>query len=363
MRLVPGFPVCEDTVVPKRRTIAVALSVLISAALIVFLLTKINVKDIVQTFRQIYLPALLVYGAFSLSALSLRAWRTRRLLSPLFISWKNVFLVTFIRNGFEDLLPARLGSLSYIYLLNKSLGFPIETAASTFVVAFVLDFLTLSPFLMASILLAGWGGTNIPGPLLFAIALAYFLLVSAILWKIVPVSKIFLNIYERILRFLKAADAAWARRSLEKFRLTIDSLSGIQGRKDIIPLFSLSFFIRLAKYLSLYALLVAVLHSYGFGFEDLSFWKTILGITAAEMTSALPVKGLADFGTWESAWALAFSLMGLDLKYAVLSGIAVHVTTNLFEYGLSLVSILVLAVSRRRNRIRRVERVDATPDF
>jgi len=350
-RLVPDSPLCEDTPVPKRHVVSVVLSILISAALIVFLLTKINAKDIVQTFRQIYLPALLIYGAFSLSALSLRARRTRRLLRPQFISWKNVSLVTLIRNGFEDLLPARLGSLSYIYLLNKSLGFPFETAASTFVVAFVLDFLTLSPFLMASLLLAGWGGTSIPGSLLFALACVYFLLVSAILWKIVPVSKIFLVLYEKILRALKAADAAWARRSVDKFRLTIDSLSGIRGRKDVIPLLFLSFFIRLGKYLSLYALLVAVLHSYGFGFAGLSFWKTILGITAAEMTSALPVKGLADFGTWESAWALAFSLMGLDLKYAVLSGIGVHVITNLFEYGLSLMSILVLAVSRRRKSL------------
>lgn len=345
---MPDFLVCEDTPVRKRHAISIALSVLISAALIVFLLTKINVKEIAQTFRQVYLPALLIYAAFNLSVLSLRAWRTRRLLRPLFISWKNVFLVTFIRNGFEDLLPARLGSLSYIYLLNKSLGFPFEAAASTFVVAFVLDFLTLSPFLMASILLAGWGGTSIPGPLLFAIASAYFILVSAVLWKIVPASKICLAVYERILRFLKAADAAWARRSVEKFRLTIDSLAGIQGRKDVLALFLLSFLIRLGKYLSLYALLTAVLRSHGFGFAELSFWKTILGITAAEMTSALPVKGLADFGTWESAWTLAFSLMGLDLKYAVLSGIGVHVITNLFEYGLSLVSILVLAVSRRR---------------
>ena len=86
------------------------------------------------------------------------------------------------------------------------------------------------------------------------------------------------------------------------------------------------------------------MRSLGFGFADLSFWKLILGITGAELTSALPVKGLAGFGTWESAWALTFGLMSIDQRFAVLSGLGVHLVTNLFEYSLGIGSLLILAL-------------------
>jgi hypothetical protein len=57
----------------------------------------------------------------------------------------------------------------------------------------------------------------------------------------------------------------------------------------------------------------------------------------------LPVKGIAGFGTWESAWAIAFQLMDFDQRLAILSGIGVHLLTNLFEYSLGIMSILILA--------------------
>jgi hypothetical protein len=76
--------------------------------------------------------------------------------------------------------------------------------------------------------------------------------------------------------------------------------------------------------------------------KKLSFWKTILGTTGAELTSALPVKGLGGFGTWESAWALTFRLMDFDPELAILSGIGVHLLTNLFEYTLGIAAVLVL---------------------
>jgi len=68
-----------------------------------------------------------------------------------------------------------------------------------------------------------------------------------------------------------------------------------------------------------------------------------LGLSGAELTSALPIKGLAGFGTWESAWALTFRLMDFDPRLAVISGIGVHLITNVFEYSLGLGSILILA--------------------
>jgi hypothetical protein len=273
----------------------------------------------------------------------LRAWRYKWLLRPQTISWGNILVVTFIRNSLIDLMPARIGSLSFIYVLNKRLGFAFETATSAFVVAFVLDFLTLSPFLAVAILAVGLRSDLISGPALLSTSLAFFLLILFVLWKIVPLSQIFLAIYRRILRLLGAQEKKFAGHSLDKFELTIQRLSQIRSRRMFFPVFLLSLLIRLAKYVSVYFLFFGLLRSHGFALSDLSFWVFILGISGAELTSALPVKGLAGFGTWESAWALTFRLMRFDARLAILSGIGVHLFTNLFEYSLGIGSILYLA--------------------
>jgi uncharacterized membrane protein YbhN (UPF0104 family) len=155
------------------------------------------------------------------------------------------------------------------------------------------------------------------------------------------------------LKSLRLEDRTWAEASKNKIRLTIEGLDQIKNRKIQWQLFLLSLLIRAGKYGSLYFLLYSLLHSHGFSLKNLSFWKTILGITGAELTGALPIKGIAGFGTWESGWALAFQLMNFEQKIAILSGIGVHLISNLFEYSLGILSILFLAfplINRKKQK-------------
>jgi uncharacterized membrane protein YbhN (UPF0104 family) len=341
--LSPPFDLCEDTAVTKNRIVYIAVSLLLSIILIAFLLSKVEIGDISRTLRHIYGPALLVYVGVGLLATWLRTWRYKRLLQPQAIRWTDIFLVTFIRNSLDDLLPARIGSLSYIYVLNKRFGFSFESATSSFVVAFVLDFLTLSPFVVLAILFVGFGTAGISTTAWLIVAAVYFLALALLLWKIVPLSRFLVSVFRALLHIFKAGRSEKARLSVEKLDSTIDRLAEIRSRKIFVPLFLVSLLIRLGKYVSLFALLFALLRGYGFALNDLSFWKTILAVTGAEMTSALPIKGIADFGTWESAWVLALCLMAFDGRLALLSGIGIHLITNLWEYGLGFLSLLVLA--------------------
>jgi glycosyltransferase 2 family protein len=88
-------------------------------------------------------------------------------------------------------------------------------------------------------------------------------------------------------------------------------------------------------------------------FAEFGFFKLILGVTGAELTSVLPVKGLAGFGTWEAAWALTFSLMGIDEGLAIISGLGVHLLTNVFEYSLGIASLIILLFPWLRRSARR----------
>ncbi len=327
----------------KNKLVYIVLSALVSVGLLWLLLSQVKTEDIIDTLSRIFLPAVFVYAAVALVAAWLRAWRYKWLLRPQSISWPNIFLVTFIRNSLIDLLPARIGSLSYIYVLNKRLGFPFEAATSSFVLAFVLDFLTLSPFLIVSVIVVGLGANALSTPALLLLAAAFFVLVFLVYWKLVPLARFFLALFRRLLRIAGIEGKATSQTAVRKFELTIHSLNSIQQAQKAVPIFLLSLLIRLAKYVSVFALFFALLRSHGLTLRDLSFWTFILGLSGAELTSALPLKGLAGFGTWESAWALTFRLMDFDPRLAVISGIGVHLLTNIFEYSLGIGSILILA--------------------
>ena len=333
----------EYSLMLKNKLVYIALSALVSFGLLWLLLSQVKTEDVVRTLSRTFVPALLVYMAVALVAAWLRAWRYKWLLRPQPISWPNMFLVTFIRNSLIDLLPARLGSLSYIYVLNKRLGFPFETATSSFVLAFVLDFLTISPFLLVSLIAVGLGANTLSTPALLILAAVFFLLVFLVYWKLIPVARYSLAVFRRLLRFGRIEEREASRSAIRKFELTIQSLEDIRQRGKAIPIFVLSLLIRLAKYISVFALFFALLRSHGLSLSDLSFWTFILGLSGAELTSAFPIKGLAGFGTWESAWALTFRLMDFDPRLAVLSGIGVHLLSNIFEYSLGIASILILA--------------------
>ena len=334
----------------RKGVLSLLISIAVSAVLIWFLITRIHLEDFIQTFSRIYIPGLLAFMIIALIGAFLRAWRYKWLLLPHPAKWRDVFLVTFIRNLFVDLFPARVGSLSYVYVLNKNLKYPFESASSSFVVAFILDFLTLSPFLVFAIVVVGLGKTSLSNGTLLAISASFFLLVFIVFWKVTEIAGIGLKVYRWVLHVIKQHQKKWALVTVEKWQLTIDELHKIKGRRIGWPLFAISLGIRLAKYSSLFFLLFALLRSHGFSLDSLSFPKTILGITGAELTSALPIKGLGGFGTWESAWALTLMLMGYEKRIAILSS-GVHLITNLFEYVLGIGSILFLTtcLSSRKN--------------
>lgn len=332
-----------------KKTFSILFSLILSIVLIWLLLSQIKFEDFVQTFTHIYIPALFAFFIIALLSATLRAWRYRLLLQPQRISWGNIFLVTFIRNLFVDLFPARIGSLSYIYVLNKSLKYSFESAASSFVVAFVLDFLTLSPFLVLSILAVGLGATSLSNMTLFVFSVVFFIILFLVFWKITQIACILLRFYQWLLKLFKQERRKWAETSVKKIRLTIEELTKIRKRKIDWPLFLLSLGIRLTKYLSIYFLLFSLLRSHGFLLENLSFSKTILGITGAEMSSALPIKGIGGFGTWESAWALTLMLLGFEKRIAILSS-SIHLITNTFEYILGIASILILSFVHTRRK-------------
>jgi hypothetical protein len=334
----------------RRKSAYIAVSAALSVLLMGLLISRIDAAELGRALAHIFVPGLLAYMAIALLGAGLRAWRYKLFLRPRPVRWPDILMATFIRNSFVDLLPARLGSLSLIYVLNKRLGVPFEAATSAFVAAFAYDFLTLAPFVVGAALIVGLGATAISSPALLAVAGTFFVVWVLVLARLAWFFRLAIRVYERAARLFRLDTKKWAVPVKAKLEATAESLAVIQEKRLALPFFALSVAIRACKYVSIYFLLFALMRSLGFGFPDLSVWKLVLGITGAELTSALPVKGLAGFGTWESAWALTFGLMNIDQRFAVLSGLGVHLVTNIFEYSLGIGSLVILALPYLRRK-------------
>ncbi|MBN2245362.1 MAG: flippase-like domain-containing protein [Candidatus Aminicenantes bacterium] len=333
----------------NKKKISLLASILVTLLLLWILYSQIEFSDLIYTFTRIFFPALLIFMGIHLLGSFLRAWRYKILLIPQKISWGDILITTFIRNLFVDLLPARIGSLSYIYVLNKRLKFTFESAASSFTFAFILDFLTLGPFIILALLMAA-PGINLQAGTPLAILSIVFLVVILMLYiKVVIIFRFFLKTFQYFLRVFHLSDKKWAHIVIEKIKLTIVSILETQKRGVFVKVLILSFLIRLSKYCALFFLLFALLRSHGFAIQEINFFIMILGITGAELTSVLPVKGIGGFGTWESAWALTLTQLGFESRIAILSS-GVHLITNVFEYFLGIISILILASPRSRKK-------------
>jgi len=137
----------------KHPTLAKAAAVLITIVLLAILLSQVSIADVIATLVSIN-PLYLVAGFF-LYACSyvFRALRFRILLSGE-VGMRDLFKVVCVHNMMNNLLPARTGELSYIYLINNVHGRNIGEGIATLVIARVFDFVAIAGiFLSAAVIL------------------------------------------------------------------------------------------------------------------------------------------------------------------------------------------------------------------
>ena len=313
-----------------------ALSALVTLGLSAWLLSGIDRTALFDLVRRADRPLLGVFVALSFAGLFVRAFRYRLLLRGRAGFWPLVG-VTAARNFLVDLLPARVGSLSYVYLLTTRVGVPLEPVLSSFVLSFVYDLLAMA-LLVGVALSLEFGRFDGAGTL--ALLLAVFAAASAAVFvSLAPALRFGARLAERVPRL------GAIRPRLEATAGEIEATG--RGAQALV-LIAISFVIRLLKFGAYWALLLAVLHERGFGTAELPFWRVFLGIAAAELSATLPIHGIAGFGTYEAAWTIGFSHLGVDRETAVLSGFATHLLSQIYDYSLGLIALAVLLAWRRR---------------
>ncbi len=309
----------------------------LTAILCFWLLRRVDVRELGDWLARVDPRYYAGYVALAVAGLLARSWRYHILIGRWAGFWPIV-LVTAARNFLVDLLPARIGSLSYVYLLTRRFGVPLEPVLSSFVLTFLSD-------LLAMTLLVGIALVLQFGRFESVIALGSF---AALLGF--AVLAVFLQL-GRVLRLVAARLRAGGRGGALAARLeeTAREVSRSSGSAKTPALLALSVVIRLLKFSAYWSLLLGVVREHDLGARELPFWTVFLGITGAELSATLPIHGVGGFGTYETAWTLGFERLGMSSRVAILSGFATHLLSQIYDYSVGLVA-LALAMARSRRR-------------
>ncbi len=273
-------------------------SLAVTVALCTLLFRRVDSGDLLDWLLRVDRRYFVGYVVLSIVGLLVRSARYYLLIGR-WVGFVPLVLVTAARNFLVDLLPARIGSLSYVYLLTRRFEAPLGPVATSVFAAFVVAaFLGLSP---------------------------------ALRWSA-----------ERLARFPRAADVA------RRFAQVAAEVDESGGAGTTLALLGVSLVIRLLKFGAYWLLLLGVVREHDVTAAELPFWTAFLGIAGAELSATLPIHGIGGFGTYETAWTIGFRQLGLSSRVAILSGFATHLLSQLYDYTVGLVGLATaLAWSRR----------------
>lgn len=323
----------------QTRALYVVFSLAVTVVLLGYLFRTVSLSEVINLVRNLDPRGLFMFLVCSFAAAMCRTWRYALVLGTAGHQPGKaaLFLATLVRNTFADLLPARIGSLVYVYIMTTRLGVPFGAAGSSFALSFLFDMLALTPLVALAALAVGTGvGIS------FGVVAAGAALLAAVtvgLLSILPRATDLAGDLMRLVPLIGEGRRASWRAALqatgESVRLA--RAAGIYSR-----LFALSVLVRVFKYASLSVFLFALVAPLGYGFAQLDQPRVFIGLVSSELAASLPISGIAGFGAYEGAWSLVFRLLLFPDHLAKLTSVAHHLFTQVYGYALGIAALVLL---------------------
>lgn len=301
----------------------VLIATIITILLLFYLFVNVEFSRIFESFNllsfKVILTGFLFYGCSYL----FRALRFKLLLGKS-MKYSSLLWIVCIHNFFSQLLPARIGEVSYLYLIKKY-GIDFNKNLASIAIARIFDFIIVALFFFI-------GLTSIPELftdffILFIMMVAALLIIFLILFLVIFHQNIVLQILEWL---IKRTDINIFKWGLVKFKEIVHEFNSLRSSSLAIGLFISSLFIWLSLYLFMYIFLNAF-------FNEITIPNTFLLGTLPVIFSILPIYGVAGFGTTETAFLFPLLWFGMNMGQAISAGFVVHGFQLLFFITLGLV--------------------------
>jgi len=313
-----------------KKIIAKLSAIVITVVLVAILLSQINLSDIVTTLTSIE-PIYIVIGfILYLCTYFFRALRFHILLNNK-VSIKHLFSIVCVHNMANNILPARTGEISYVYLSKKLHNIPVGEGVASLMVARVFDLITISfLFFLSTIFIRDL--PDMASTIMWLIV-GLFVFVLLLFLALVFFGEMFIDIIRRVANGINALRFSSVQYLLRKGDETVQSFKLMKSKNLFGCVFVTSVILWCFQYLILYILANAMGIS-------LAFWCMILALTFAFFTTVLPIQTIGGFGIIEGGWALGFMIMGVSKEMAICSGFSFHIVLLLFTLVLGTLGLV-----------------------
>ncbi|SNZ02825.1 hypothetical protein SAMN06265182_0220 [Persephonella hydrogeniphila] len=256
------------------------ISIAVSVGFIYLFYVIIGFDKFVSFFSQLSIINIFLAFVLYTGSYITRALRWKIVLS--IKEFKKLFKITAFNTVFNIFLPFRTGELSFFYMLKKE-NIPFSESAISFFSVRIFDAISL-----------------------FAVfGFSFFLFYSKPFFAILTLTLMPFSflVLRYIVSFLK-------HEKIKEFQNTKLTL------KNISVLYVLSVFTFFLKFTAFYLILPKGV--------DLSFIQAFFASAAGDLTTILPVHGIAGIGTYEGGYAGILILFGVDKEKALLASVFVH---------------------------------------
>lgn len=337
-------------------------------AVVIFLLRQINLQSLAQLILAIK-PGYLLAGAglYLIKALfrAYRFWRLRSqpTATPLakpaakptakptakpMAGFTRMLRITLASSLASQVLPLKLGELTYVYLLKKERSASISQGLSSLLVVRLFDLLAIALlFIVFSLALRTPQSLTVA----FGWILAFIGLLLGIITAVLVVARFDRKIFGFAGRFGK----------LQKFALFIrlrDGLSGIFGHlrqfrpSETLEWVALAAGEWLVNFMVFQVILLGMLPGIpGMGLAP-HFYDTVVSVTFSALASVLPINSFGNFGTQEAGWTAGLMLLGYAQPAAIYSGFATHLLTLAYMLVFGGVAWLSLVIMNAQGRVQ-----------
>jgi uncharacterized protein (TIRG00374 family) len=240
-----------------------------------------------------------------------------------------IFVQVFLNN----LLPARLGEVAFVYLLKADYEVEWGKGVVLLVGSRLMDYFAVTLLFLATWLLSLSKRNE---PLLWALIFSAFLVLLALSLAVVR------RLSEPIEKLL----TPWEKNKVGKQILT--------GFRFLVkaPIFHIllpAFTASIVLWVGIFGCFWLILKGLGYG---PGFLQVIFGATFSVFSKALPWLTIGGIGAHESGWTVGFMLQGWDKVDAIASGFAVNLFTLLTSAVFGIGGFVWLELARRNSSLR-----------
>ena len=305
---------------------------LVTIVLIGILLSQIEISSVWSTLRSVNPIFLLIGFVLYVLVFVLRAIRMNIILEGK-VSVRNLLQILFVHNLFNNLIPARVGELSYVYFLKEKENLPINYGLSSLMVARIFDLLGIAFLFIISFFLVGDLSQFITLCLMLVGVLVG--LIFLMLTLLLVYNKRFLSFIETVASKTHLDRIKYTQLALEKGEETLENFKIIKSGYVIIVSFVISVMIWILASMMTHIFLMEM-EIY------LSIWKILIASGIMVITTILPIHSVGGFGTIESIWTATYVALGVSTHMAISSGFGIHLILVMYFLILGGIGLLMI---------------------